>query len=407
MSASRSVRTSALHTLALLLFLLIGSQAGAGEFEVHIPPRLGFPLVTESRVYVGSQAGPFYCFEKDTGRLIWRYDASAPTYNRPVLHNGVIYLGGQDGFLRAFEAESGEQLWSFECGRVEWPIRDRFVNGEVTIQGSVAYFSSEDWNVYAVELASGREVWRLRLGEEPQALQLPINGGVGYIGSWDGYLYAIDAAEGKMLWHSTTDSDHIGKTLRDGHGELYFKPDTLGGETLSKQAPYVTTVPLVIEDWVYFSDWSGNLMAVDRESGRQRWRFKPETLNSRHVGSRFHIVHHDGVIYYATQEDGHLYGVDRLTGRELWKYESENAVFGPLAGEGAVMLFIDVPMVDGQMHGFFLTAMDLESKKILWTKQDNCALPFVRDGVVYYGSFSGTVLGVDIRTGEQVYKLGK
>ena len=405
-----------LHLLTPVLFAL-GTLAAAharqeaaspegpdpAEGAVRIGGRIGFPLLEDGRVFLGTAAGTLRVFDEASGAELWSFETDAPLYNRPVLAEGRLFVGGQDGFLRAFDPETGDVEWEFECGNVPWGYRDRFVNGQVTVFEGMVVFSSEDWNLYSVEAETGEELWRCKLGEEPQALEVPIEDGLALIGTWDGHLYAVDVGLGEVRWRSSTDADHHGRTLRSPAGELYWQPDRPGGETLPNQAPYVTAVPIVVEDTVYYTDWTGNLVALHLETGRQRWRFKAPTKDVRHAGSRFRFVHWGDALVFGTQEDGHLYGVDRATGEELWELDRAATILGPFdAGGGVVLLF-----EERGGHAFTLVALDVETREVLWTRADAASLPCVRDAVVYFGTMRGHLVGVDARTGSPQWTLGE
>ena len=349
-----------------------------------------------------------HAIEIRTQKEKWRIETGSGALLRPALADGILYFGTQAGLLHAVDSHTGEELWRFETGDVDWPIRDRFVNGQPTITGGVVYFSSEDWNVYALDAKTGEERWRFRLGEEPQALQIPVRDGVAYIGGWDGYLYAIDVTSGTEKWRSTTDNDHIGRTLRDEAGDLYWVSDAPNGETLPRQAPYVTVVPIVTEEAVYFTDWSGNLMAVGVDDGVQLWRFKADAIDNRHAGSRFYIALRGDVLYFATVEDRHLYGVDRHTGAKVWESTTPYPAYGPLPWGGDVLLYMEAPLDEsGSSTGFELHAIDAESKEPLWTRFGLSAPPYVEDDLVYCPLSDGTVIAVDRREGSEVWRLGR
>ena len=80
-------------------------------------------------------------------------------------------------------------------------------------------YSSGTWGyVYAVDAATGRELWRFDPKTDPQAARNPccdlVNRGVAvwqgrvYVASVDGHLHALDAATGAPLWDADTIADH-------------------------------------------------------------------------------------------------------------------------------------------------------------------------------------------------------
>jgi outer membrane protein assembly factor BamB len=370
------------------------------------PPRLGSPSVADGVLFFGADNGILYAVDIETGTQLWQIATGGGRVQKPTVADGMLYVGIQAGFLLAIDTRTGNERWRFETGDVDWPIRDRFVNGTPTVLDDMVYFSSEDWNVYALDAQTGLERWRFRLGEEPQALEIPIRDDVAYVGSWDGYLYAIDVTTGRLKWRSRTDSDHRGRTLRDDEGNLYWESDDPKGETEPHQAPYVTVVPIVADDAVYFTDWSGNLMAVDLDDGGQRWRFRADVIDARHVGSRFYISRRGDVLYFATLEDKHLYGIDSRTGAKVWERETPNPVYGPLPEGGDVILYLETPLDDdGNFAGIVLKAIDAETNKPLWTLPGLSDFPYVEGDRIYAPLVEGSVVAVDRREGSEVWRF--
>ncbi|NND70833.1 MAG: PQQ-like beta-propeller repeat protein [Rhodothermales bacterium] len=385
------------NVILLYLVLIIGT--GCGEANVDdtatnqimafsVEGRIGQPAIADGVVYVGSEAGILHAVEMETGRELWRFETDRPVYHPPVVNEDLILFGSWDGRLRAVNRMNGELIWEFKAGRVDWEVRDIFINGTPNVIDGVAYFSSEDFNLYAVEVESGREVWRHTLGEEPQARQIPIIDRTAYIGAWDGHLYAIDIDTGERIWRSNTDD-------RDR-------------ASLPDQVPFVTVVPIVTEEAVYFTDWAGNLFAVDRANGQQVWRFDPGAADSRHVGSRSYMALVGDVLYYSTLEDQHLYGVDRQSGLEVWSTETEGIVYGPVSVEGAICLYLEVLANEpGENRSAFMRAMDMNTRQVLWSTEDAVSGVTLVDGVVYYGGTDGTVHGRELFSGDEVFRLGQ
>lgn len=368
-----------------LWFLAAPVQAQDSAFRVDSRP--GQPTVADGVIYIGTEAGALYAVELATGQELWSFETGGPVFHAPVVHKDIVIFGSWDGGLRAVSRVTGELQWLFQAGQVDWDVRDIFINGIPTIIDDVVYFSSEDFNVYAVDVHTGLEVWRHNLGEEPQAREIPIVDRTAYIGAWDGHVHALDIDTGERVWRSETD-------------------DT-GRADLPNQVPFVTVVPIVTEEAVYYSDWAGNLFSVDRANGQQIWRSDPHAADSRHVGSRSYIALHEDVIYYSTLEDKHLYGVDRRTGKQVWSAATEGIAYGPRGlGDRFGMYMEVVPGATEEDVSIFLRFMDLGSREVVWSMDDAMSPPTVADGVLYYVGADGTVRGRDMISGERVFQMG-
>jgi len=124
--------------------------------------------------------------------------------------------------------------------------------------------------------------------------------------------------------------------------------------------------PIVVGDMVYEGAWSGNMFAVDRETGQVRWKIDlgnttggndcmPQTAG---ITSAPHVV--DGVLYIGGG-GAYKYALDAKTGTPIWRfYSGDNsaeggaynwdspAVFNGLVYTG-IASFCDRPFVQGKV----------------------------------------------------------
>jgi len=88
-------------------------------------------------------------------------------------------------------------LWTF---KTEGPVK----SSPAIVDGRV-YFGSNDGNVYAVHLETGKKIWAYQTGDPVEAAPLVLDQKV-FIGSTDGYLYALDATNGQEVWKHQTEA---------------------------------------------------------------------------------------------------------------------------------------------------------------------------------------------------------
>ncbi len=132
--------------------------------------------------------------------------------HQPVIAGGRIFYGDTvDGAVRAVELESGRQVWRFDT---EGPIRFAPAIFEEQL-----FVASDDGFLYCLDHATGELRWkqrgggdeRLVLGNERMISRWPVRGGpvvkdgVLYYaaGIWPSegiYIHALDARSGKALW---------------------------------------------------------------------------------------------------------------------------------------------------------------------------------------------------------------
>lgn len=150
--------------------------------------------------------------------LAWEYDLGTARVQEatPVVIDGVMYTSGNLGRVYALNAATGEELWKFEP--------------EVDMQANRAACCDQ----------ANRGV--------------QVQGGKVFVGSLDGYLYALDAKTGAVAWKTDTIADR---------GRAY----TITG------APEVAGNLVIIGNAGAEYDVRGYVSAYDTDSGEMVWRF--------------------------------------------------------------------------------------------------------------------------------------
>jgi len=91
--------------------------------------------------------------------------------------------------------------------RVKWkfPTGDRVMSSPV-FKDNVIYFGGDDGNVYAVDAATGHQIWK-RATNGPAPATPAVADGTVYIGSYDGKFYALNAQTGAVKWKFATEGE--------------------------------------------------------------------------------------------------------------------------------------------------------------------------------------------------------
>ncbi|MHC4750089.1 MAG: outer membrane protein assembly factor BamB family protein [Planctomycetota bacterium] len=205
------------------------SLAPAGDFDFQ-------PAINDSRLEKGAgditsvanfriRRGDWPAYMGNNGRIPqtnvsipeaveakWTVDATTAMPTAPVVAGGVVFIGDRTGAVQAIDAD-GQQKWkAYTGGAVYFP--------PAVARGRVYVGSADGW-IYAFEAATGRRLWRFRVG--PAARRIPVYGklistwpisggvlvnkGVVYaaagIAHYDGtYVVALDAVTGKVKWYN-------------------------------------------------------------------------------------------------------------------------------------------------------------------------------------------------------------
>jgi outer membrane protein assembly factor BamB len=107
----------------------------------------------------------------------------------------VVYVGSNDQNVYALNAATGAELWSYTTGYD--------VVSSPAVANGVVYVGSVDDNLYALNASSGDLQWSYTTGNSVYSSPAVANGVV-YVGSADGNLYAFDLAGGQSGTDSAT-----------------------------------------------------------------------------------------------------------------------------------------------------------------------------------------------------------
>ena len=186
---------------------------------------------------------------------------------------------------------------------------------------------------------------------------------------------------------------------------------------------------------VYVGAYTGELIALDLDTGEVRWRYRaseqmgigessPAVGDGRvFVGDLAGVLHAvdaatgDPLWTYATQGeiksspvlvgdrvligsyDGYLYGLDRATGELAWQVETQNYVHATPAVIDGVAYFGGC---DETFHG--VRVSDGVEVVSLPAGAYTAASSAVRDGRAYFGTFDNEVIGLDLSTQEILWR---
>jgi len=274
----------------------------------------GSVCIHDGTLYIGSFDHNMYALEASSGRLIWKFRTADKVASSPVIDGGLLYFGGKDHNVYALDAKSGVLAWkqktsggiiseavvcgdrliigsydhNLYCldkrtGTMHWKFATQ---GEIhnangfAVREGVVYFSSFDDYVRAVDIASGRLLWRHRLGIYGCTAAPVLHDDVLYCPSRNGILYAV-STEGRLLWKFTT-RDNIGIPLV--HEERIYVGscdhslhciDMKGKEQWSfRTNGFVWWRPAIWHDKVIFGSWDCIVYCLGRNGKDLAWKFR-------------------------------------------------------------------------------------------------------------------------------------
>lgn len=134
-------------------------------------------------------SGPFSYTPK------WKRDLGVALAHRaqPVIADGVLVVGGVDG--RVFFLSEATGLNSATPYQTGGPIAYT-----AALDGGRAYVVSQDGYLYALNLANGGLVWRVKSGRRPAGGAPVVYNSRVYVAGKDGYLRAFNTSDGSLAW---------------------------------------------------------------------------------------------------------------------------------------------------------------------------------------------------------------
>jgi outer membrane protein assembly factor BamB len=222
--------------------------------------------------------GKVIAFDAETGRIRWQRTIG-PSESSPLLADGMVIVGDWSHDIYAFTAASGNLRWHFKAGGL--------VKGAISQSGNRVYFGAYDTHVYALDLHTGKQVWRAssqpRIGRTGTFYADPaIAYGRVYIGATDGKMYSFGATTGKLRWSNGTGNFIYssaavwrGNILVGSYDGTFYSFDAATGDIRWRfnAGGKISGSSSVIDGIVYFSTLSGRTFALNARNGNVVWRY--------------------------------------------------------------------------------------------------------------------------------------
>lgn len=198
-----------------------------------------------------------------------------------------------------------------------------------------------------------------------------------------------------LKWQLTLDSPALAPLIA---GDSLFVP-TVSGELLALDAETGTerwrfalsdsmaSTPVVADGVAYVGGGDGVIYALDAMTGEQQWSF--------HAGSPVWsspLIHIENTLYTG-DETGNIYAIDLDTHQPAWTTNIGESVLWSGAGDDAQVYFATWTQ---------LVALNRQTGKVVWhlVTPDKWMAPAVADGVVYVGTGENEFLALNADSGE-------
>jgi outer membrane protein assembly factor BamB len=292
---------------------------------------------------------------KATPQLNWQVNVgkAAPGL-APAITPNSVYAAASDGTLVRVDPATGRQLWRISVGQKlsAGPGADESHVVVGTDKGDVLAFD-----------ADGKPAWTAQVSSEVIAPPR-IAEGIAVVFSGDGRIYGLSAADGKIKWVHQRNNPAL--TIRNTAGGVTSRggvfTGTAGGHLLAldvntgtvgwdatvaspkgatelERIADVTSLPLVDTQQVCAVAYQGRVACFDILRGNLLWSRDLSSLNG---------LTGDDKYLYITDDKGAVHALDKSSGASIWKQDAlaERRIGGPqLVGD-----FVGVVDVEGYLH---------------------------------------------------------
>jgi outer membrane protein assembly factor BamB len=290
-----------------------------------------------------------HALDSATGQDVWTADLGGTYYVGALTYGGgSLFALNYNGVLTAFNPASGAVLWTEQLpGQYEFSAAPTYANCTVYIGGA-----GSGGTLYAVDGATGNITWRQSVmngdGSSPAVNASGVL--VSYACQQD---YAFDPTAGTLIWnHSTACEGGGGSTPTLGGGSVWLSGfldpqmalNPADGSPSKAKVPNAWTGTPAFDGTHGFFLENGVLTAQDTDHSKPRWTFSGDgNLSSMPI-----VV--NGYVYIASTS-GQVWAVDETTGAVAWTGNVGAPVLGddsmnvdrPLSGLAAGQGLVVVP----------------------------------------------------------------
>ena len=179
------------------------------------------PVVSQGIVYIGSLNGYLYALNAVTGAIAWKTPAGGPIECSPAYADGAIYFTAQQpatGMLFKLDANTGDVLWNFTIPYLHSFLGGTEMLGSPSVAAGMVFASSDFGAYYAVDAATGQQVWSLiNTAATEFIVSSPIyeNGNLYILDIFN--IVCLNVADGHEVWSAYTgDELYVSPSYADG-----------------------------------------------------------------------------------------------------------------------------------------------------------------------------------------------
>lgn len=212
-------------------------------------------------------------------KKVWLIQSGVGIYSSPAYDGKNIFVGDDMGYLTCYDVRNGKKRWRFKSG-------SRIV-GTPAVANNTIVFGSADQYIYGVNAGNGKLSWKVK-ASSPVLGAVAIENNIAYIGASDHTFRAINILNGTIIWE------------------------------YNQVKGYIETRPLITDHKVIFGAWDNTLYALDKQTGREVWKWTGGLTRMHFSPAAVWPVAADGKVFITDPERA-MTAIDLETGETIWR----------------------------------------------------------------------------------------
>ncbi len=251
----------------------------------------------------------------------WAFKCKDSVESAPAVADGAVFVGSMDRHLYRIDLATGAEKWKAKLG----PIK-----AAPAVAGGRVYVGDVEGKFHCLTADEGKVLWTFECGGEITA-GANFHGPNVLIGSHDSTLYCLAARDGKKVWEYKIDGPVNGSAAVAGDRTFVAGCDSLLHVLDARTGKPFGTVDLggqaaataaVVGDVAFVGTMTNQVVAVDTVTRKKLWEFEAKRRQQPFYSS---AAAADGLVVIGSK-DKKVYALDQKSGAEKWSFVTEGAV---------------------------------------------------------------------------------
>lgn len=233
------------------------------------------PVVHGNRIVFADTRGHILMLSQDNGKIAWSFSTTkgfGDIIGGVEIFSDNAYFGSNDYYLYSIDLQRREQSWRFKA--------DYFIQGTPAVDEKNVFFATNKGDVYCLNRSSGKQVWRKKLDSAVYSQPIIYKSQVFFI-TLRGSLVSLDIFSGETTWNTKLLGKAVAKPVTRGEfvyitteeGYVYCfdmeKRDKVWHKLLNEE---INFSPIVWGKNLYVSSAKGFIFSISREDGITNWK---------------------------------------------------------------------------------------------------------------------------------------